>query len=175
MLRLSASLLNKPVVSLRTGGKLAQAIAPIINPHNLKISGWWCKGAGSKQLVLLTEDIREIIPAGLVVNDDDALTDPADLVRHSEILNIRFELIDKAVKTRRHKLGKVNDYSYNDGMFIQKLYVARPLVKVFTAEDTLIIDREQILEVTDKFILVRDSEVKAAEEELAGAFEAIPT
>jgi hypothetical protein len=41
------------------------------------------------------------------------------------------------------------------------------LHKVFTSDDTLIIDREQILEVTDKYILVRDTEIKATAEELA--------
>jgi hypothetical protein len=49
------------------------------------------------------------------------------------------------------------------------LYVARSLIKVFSAEDTAIIDRTQILEITDTYILVRDTEVKAGEEELAGA------
>jgi putative hemolysin len=60
-------------------------------------------------------------------------------------------------------------------MFVQKLYVARPLHKVFTAEDTLIIDRTQILEVTDHYILVRDTEVKAGSEEFAPAGAALGT
>jgi hypothetical protein len=54
-------------------------------------------------------------------------------------------------------------------MFVQKLYVARPLHKVFTTEDTLIIDRQQILEVNDKYILVKDTEIPAGAEELAAA------
>jgi hypothetical protein len=120
----------------------------------------------------LAEEIREALPNGLAVNDEDALSEPADLVRHKEILDINFELMDKPVRTKRQKIGKVSDYSYNDGLFVQKLYVARPLRKVFTSEDTLIIDREQILEVTDKYILVRDTEIKATAEELAGAMAA---
>ena len=170
---MSESLLNRPVVSLRSGGPIAVAAEPIINPHNLKILGWWCKGRGS-QLVLLSEDVREILPTGLAVNDEDDLASPDDLVRHRELLNIRFQLIDKMVKTKRKKLGKVSDYSYNDGLFVQKLYVARSLVKVFAAEDTLIIDRTQILEVTDDYILVRDTEIKVTEEELARAPNVVP-
>ena len=162
-------MVNRPVMSLRTGGQIALAISPIINPHNLKILGWWCKGAGEKRQVLLSEDVREIMPSGLAVNDEDTLSSPDDLVRHKEVLDIRFELMEKLVKTKRQKLGRVSDFSYNDGMFVQKLYVARPLHKVFTSEDTLIIDRTQILEVTDRYILVRDSEVKATAEELAAA------
>jgi hypothetical protein len=118
---------------------------------------------------LLAEDVREILTSGLAVNDEDAMSPPEDLVRHSEILNIKFSLIDKIVRTKRNKLGKVNDFSYNDGMFVQKLYVARPLHKVFAADDVLIIDRTQIIEVTDNYIMVRDTEVTQTSEEYAGA------
>jgi hypothetical protein len=169
MLKLSKSLANQPVMSLRSGGQIAVAIEPIINPHNLKILGWWCKAPGGQDLVLLAEDVREAMPNGLAVNDEEDLSKPEDLVRHKEVLDIHFELMDKPVKTKRQKLGKVSDYSFNDGLFVQKLYVARPLHKVFTSEDTLIVDRTQILEVTDHYILVRDTEVKATAEDLAAA------
>lgn len=157
-------------MSLRSGGPVATASEPVINPHNLKILGWWCRVPGGKELVLLADNVREVMPTGLAVNDEEALSTPEELVRFSEILNIRFQLIDKPVKTKRQKLGKVSDYSYNDGLFVQKLYVARSLVKVFASDDTLLIDRSQILEVTDHYILVRDSDVKVSEEELAGAY-----
>jgi hypothetical protein len=169
MLMLSKSLLNQPVMSLRSGSQIAVAVKPVINPHNLKILGWWCKSISGQTQVLLAEDVRELMPDGIAVNDEDDLSAPEDLVRHKEILEIGFELIDKPVRTKSHKLGKVNDFSYNDGMFVQKLYVAKPLRKVFTTEDTLLIDRTQILEVTDQYILVRDTEIHATADELAGA------
>lgn len=169
MLMLSKNLADQPVVSLRSGGQIAVAEKPIINPHNLKILGWWCRGPGNSRVVLLAEDVRQAMPNSLAVNDESDLSSPDDLVRHSEILNTRFQLMDKPVKTKRQKLGKVSDYSYNEGMFVQKLYVARPLHKVFTSDDTLIIDRTQILEVTDHYILVRDTEVGATAEEMATA------
>lgn len=124
---------------------------------------------GGQTRVLLAEDVRELVGDGLAINDDADLCAPEDLVRHREILEIDFQLLDKPVRTKRQKLGKVSDFSYNDGMFVQKLYVARPLRKVFTTEDTLLIDRTQILEVTDHYILVRDTEIRATSEELAGA------
>ena len=170
MLFMSKSLFNRPVMSLRTGTRVATAVEPIINPHNLKILGWWCSLAGrGKNLVLLSEDVRETTPGGLAVNDDEVLSQPEDLVRHREILDIKFRLTDKTVRTKRQKLGKVADFSYNDGMFVQKLYVARPVTKIFSSQDTLLIDRTQILEVTDSYILVRDTEVTAEEKEMAPA------
>jgi hypothetical protein len=169
MLRMSGSLLNIPIISLRIGRPIGVATTPIINPHNLKIMGWWCKEPGSNNLVLLTDDVRENNAQGIAVNDEDVLSPPEDLVRHKEILDTSFQLMDKLVRTKRHKIGKVHDFSYNDGMFVQKLYVARPLVKVFASEDTVIVDRTQILEVTDHYILVRDTDVKETEEEIAAA------
>ncbi len=54
-------------------------------------------------------------------------------------------------------------------MFVQKLYVERSLMKVFAKEDVVIIDRTQILEVTDSHILVKSTEIKTTEEDLAPA------
>jgi len=167
MLKLSGNLRNQPILSLRLGGPIGAAVQPILNPHNLKIIGWWCKTSGGNQEILLAENVREITADGLAVNDEASLSTPDDLVRHKEILDINFELIDKPVKTKHQKLGKVSDFSYNDGLFVQKLYVTRSLTKVFTNQDTLIIDRSQILEVTDSYILVSGTELKATEEEFA--------
>jgi len=161
---MSKSLYNRPVMSIRTGSQIAVAAEPIINPHNLKILGWWCNTRGRGRSVLLAEDVRELMPQGMAVNDEDALSPQEDLARHGDILNIKFQLIDKTVRTKRQKLGKVADFSYNDGLFVQKLYVARPVTKIFSSQDTLLIDRTQILEVTDNYILVRDGEVAATEE-----------
>lgn len=170
MLFMSKNLFNRPVMSLRSGSQIAVAQEPVINPHNLKIMGWWCASPQKPgRLVLLSEDVREMMPNGLAINDETALSSTDDLVRHKEILDVKFQLLDKAVKTQRHKLGKVTDFSYNDGMFVQKLYVSRPVTKIFSSEDTLLVDRTQILEVTDTYILVRDTEVSSTEEAVAPA------
>lgn len=176
MLQLSQSLINVPVLSVRVGAPIAFAAEPIINPHNLKILGWWCKAPrGTSAPVLLVEDIRQVTPDGLIINDDTDLSKPEELARHKEILKTHFQLIDKDVKTKSSKLGKVGDYAYDsDSLIIVKLYVTRPLTKILSREDSLIIDRSQIIEITDKYILVRDADVKVTEEELATATEAAP-
>ncbi len=159
MLMLSNTLRNRPVLSLRSGGPIATAIDAVIDPNNLKIIGWWCNSPQHPgDTVLLADDVREVMPKGLAVDDESAISAVADLVRHKEILQIKFTLIGKLVKTKRHKLGKVSDFTYDEGMFVQKIYVTKPLTKVFAAEDTLIIDRRQILEVTDDYILVDEAD-----------------
>ena len=160
MLRLSATIIDRPIISLRSGGPLGMALDPIINPHNLKILGWWVDERGHpEKRVLLIEDIRRMTDDGLMVDSEESLVLPEELVRLKEILATNWALMGKQVKTKRQKLGKVTDYSYNDGMFVQKLYVGVPIVKMLSSTNTLLIDRTQIVEVTDHYIMVRDTEV----------------
>ena len=158
MLQLSESLLNKPVMSLRTGQPVATAVTPIINPNNLKIEGFYCNDRFSKgQLVLLYQDIRDIIPQGFVVDDHDVLVEPEELVRLKDILEIDFKLIGKPVETiSKEHVGKVSDYATEmETMYIQKLYVSQNMFKSLTGGN-LGVDRNQINEITDKKIIINE-------------------
>jgi uncharacterized protein YrrD len=171
MLLLSASFANKPILSLRTGGEIGKIQGPIINPNNLKIEGYYCVDRFSKQkLVLLSQEIREVIEDGVIVNDHDSMTQEEDLVRLRKVLDIKFNIINKKVVTkRRQNLGKINDYAINsDNMYIQKMYVSQPLVKSLNGGQ-LSIDRSQIVEVTDKKIVVNDPTVYADDKQPVGA------
>jgi sporulation protein YlmC with PRC-barrel domain len=161
MLQLSGMLLNRPVLSLRTGTQIATTMAPIINPNNLKIEGLYCLDERRKQSVLLAQDIRDILPQGVVVNDLDALSDPDELVRLKKTLDTNFQLVGKAVVTSaKQKLGKVSDYATEtESMFVKKLYVTQSIFKNFSGGN-LGIDRTQILEITDKHIVVNDLNAK---------------
>ncbi|HSW98848.1 MAG TPA: PRC-barrel domain-containing protein [Candidatus Saccharimonadales bacterium] len=164
MLQLSSMLINRPVLSLRTGTEVATALEPIINPNNLKVEGFFCQDNRSREeLVLVGQDVREMMPRGIIINDHDVLALPQDLVRLNEVLNTNFVLIGKQVTTvGGRKVGKVSDYSIDtDSMYVQKIYVTQSLLKSFTGS-TLAIDRSQIIEITDKRIVVTDLTVKAA-------------
>lgn len=159
MLQLSGSLLNRPVLSLRTGGVIATTTSAIINPNNLKVEGFYCADAfdRKKTVVLLYQDIRDLIPQGFVVNDHDALVEPQELVRLKQIMDLHFELLGKHVSTAsRDKLGKVVDYATDvTTMYVQKIYVAQSLLKNL-AGGNLGIDRTQIIEINDRRIVVQD-------------------
>ncbi len=162
MLQLSGSFINKPVLSLRTGGAVGTIVTAIINPNNLKIEGFYCTDRFNKgRLILLSVEIRDIIADGIVVDDHEAMSDPKDLVRLQKILDVNFSLIGKKVLTsNKQALGKVEDYAVdNVSMFIQKLYVAQSLIKNFKGGQ-LSIDRNNILEITDRVIVVQDLEEK---------------
>jgi sporulation protein YlmC with PRC-barrel domain len=163
MLQLSKNIIGKDIMSLRTGGKVATAVEPIINPHNLKIEGWYCEDVFNKEmLVLLSQDVRDFVPQGLAVNDYDVLTHPDELIRLRAILALEFQLIGKrVVSNHKRKLGKVSDYALETStMRVQKLYVARPVYRSLSTGQ-LSIDYAQIIEINDKHIVVREADIPA--------------
>ena len=154
-------ILNRPIMSLRTGTQIGTTLSPIINPNNLKIEGFYCQDTQRKRLVLLEQDIRDVLPQGLVVNDTDALTDPGELIRLKDIMDLRFELIGKHVVTvNKEKVAKVNDYATEiQSMMIKKLYVSQSLFKNF-ATGSLGVDPTQIVEITRDKVIIQELEGK---------------
>lgn len=158
MLQLSAALLNKSVMSLRTGQPIANVTAAIFNPNNLKIEGFYCQDRFDKrELILLYQDIREVLPIGYVVNDFEVLVDPDELVRLKDVLELNYEIIGKPVQTvSKAKVGKVSDFATEtETMFVQKLYVSQSIFKSLTG-GALSIDRTQIYEITPKKIIINE-------------------
>jgi uncharacterized protein YrrD len=158
MLQLSASLINKDVLSLRTGSPIATVIAPIFNPNNLKIEGFYCQDRFDKrELILLYQDIRDMMPRGYVVDDHDVLVEPDELVRLKDIIDLNYELIGKHIETiSKQKVGKVSDYATEmETMFVQKIYASQSILKSFTG-GSLSIDRTQINEITPKRVIINE-------------------
>lgn len=158
MLQLSGTILSKPILSLRTGSPVAEVTAPIINPNNLKIEGFYCQDtAERKELILLYQDVRDILPQGIVINDYDVLATAEDLVRLQKVLELNFDIIGKPVETiSNEKVGKVNDYAFDaTTMYIQKLYVSQSILKSLTS-GSLSIDRNSIHEITPKRIVINE-------------------
>lgn len=145
-------------MSLRTGSPVATAIEPIINPKNLKIEGFYCEDIFDKtELILLFQDIRDILEAGFLVDDHEALVEPEELVRLKEVLEQRFSLLGKPIETvAKEKVGKVSDYAVETTtMYIQKIYASQSLLKSLTG-GSLSIDRSQIIDVTDKKVIINE-------------------
>jgi sporulation protein YlmC with PRC-barrel domain len=158
MLQLSTALLKRSVLSLRTGSPVATITAPIINPDNLKIEGFYCEDRFSKEeLVLLYQDIRDILPQGFVINDHDVLAQANDLIRLKKVIDIDYQIINKQVVTvSKQKVGKVSDYATEmSTMSIQKIYVSRSILKSLST-GTLSIDRNQINEITPSRIIINE-------------------
>ncbi len=164
-------LIGKPVMSLRTGAPVATILETIVNPHNLKIEGWFVDDPARRQRrILLSQDIRDIIEQGFVVDDHDALSDPDELVRLNSVLKLKFELINKPVISEdKKRLGKVNDYAFEkSGFFIQKLYIGQSLLKSFGG-GSAIVDRVQIIEINNRKIIVKEATIPSKATTLSAA------
>ncbi len=110
-----------------------------------------------RQLVLVYQDIREVIPAGLVVDDHSVLVEPSELIRLHKIMELDFQLIGKAIVTQSgQRMGKVNDYATEpESMLIKKIYATQTLLKNLTG-GSLSIDRTQIVEINNRKIVIKD-------------------
>ncbi len=156
-------IIKRPILSLRTSSVIGETMEPIINPDNLKIEGFYCQEYGNRKRepVLLSQDIREVLPQGIVVNDVEALTDPGELVRLHNVLAVHFEPLGKqVVTTGGTKIGKVSDFAVEvESMYIKKLYVSQSILRNFNGGN-LGVDRTQIVEITDKRIIINELEQK---------------
>jgi uncharacterized protein YrrD len=163
MLKLFESTPQTSVMSLRSGSSVGTIVKPIINPNNLFIEGWFVEDNRSgHQLILLSTDIRDILPQGFAINDYDVLSEPNELIRLKELIKLNFNLINLKVASESGKsYGKINDYAFEtNNSFIQKLYASQPLVKTLSGGN-LSIDRSQIIEVTNKRLVIEDPTEKA--------------
>ena len=160
MLRLSLTFSELPILSLRTGTEVALIKCPIINPDNLKIEGFYVEDLFDKKLnlILLTQDIREILINGFAINDHEVLTHPSELHRLKKVLDHNIDPISKPVITEsRKRLGKLSEYAVDDqSFFIQKIYVSQSILKNITGA-SLILDRNQIVDVNSSNIIVKDN------------------
>jgi sporulation protein YlmC with PRC-barrel domain len=100
---------------------------------------------------------EDILPQGIVINDYEDLSDPDELVRLKEILELHFELLGKSVvTTNKEKVGKVSDFAADSQtLFVQKLYVNQSILKSLNTGQ-LSIDRNQIIEITNKKIIIKE-------------------
>lgn len=165
MLLAAERLTNAPVMSLQTGGQLARTRVPLIDPRNLMIVAYELEGPNLDQnpSLLLMRDVRELSNIGFIVDSSDEFVGVDDVIKVKEVWEFHFELEGKLVVDERgRRLGKVTSYAVEPGSFmIKQLNVKRPFLKSFS-DTELLIDRTQIIEVSDTKITVQHDERQPA-------------
>lgn len=171
MLVLSKRLLGVPLMSLQTGSMIGTTGEPIIDPRRLHIIAFYCEGPmlDARPAVLHSNDIRELSDIGIIIDSSDNVMPPGDLIRLQEVIEFGFSLLGVQVVTDRgHKLGTVEDYATDALTFlIEKLHVKRPFPHNLHTSG-LIIDRKEILEVTNSKIIVKSATVKEDRKDTVG-------
>ena len=164
MLVYSTQLTRCPVLSLHVGRPIAETVAPIIDPNDLKIIGFEVSGGvvgGEVGDILRTESVREFSNLGMIVDSEDVFVSRADVVKIDEIMSLEFKLVGlKCITKKGTKLGKIIDYTVEPTTFeIMQIVVQRPTFKAFI-DPELIISRNEIVEVDDFSVIVKDEEDK---------------
>lgn len=165
MLRLSQQFLDIPIISVHAGHLVARTSGLIINPHALTIAGILCDYPRTKtEMILVPQIIREISPKGIIINHEEDLAEPDELVRLKEIVELSYELPGKSVVTEsKQKLGKVSDFVVDDSSWeVRKIHVNKPLWRSIAGRP-LIVDRNNVINVNDKEITVKDATVEESE------------
>lgn len=163
MLTFIGEFVNVPIMSLRGGRKISMTLDPIVNPHKLTIEGFYAEDRASGiDKILLVEDIREISDVGIIVDSEESLTDPADLVRLEDVINMHFEIVNKKLVSQGgKKLGRVEDYAIDNISYrIEKIYGCPIALKTLSTND-YIINRRQIASVNEDEIVVKDATIKS--------------
>lgn len=167
MLINTSRLINCPILSLHIGGRVATVTEVIIDPDNLKIIA--CRVDGpliGKEVgdILPMTSVREFSRLGMIVDSTDEFVESDEIVRIRDVLALNFNLDGLKVETKKGvKLGKVTDSTVSpESWQIQQLIVQRPLIKSFI-DPELTISRNQIAEVDDYKVVVKDSEAKIKE------------
>lgn len=166
MLVYEHNLLGIFVLSVQSAASIGYVSVPIVDPNNLQIVALRVAGrlVDRNADILDTKSIREYSQLGVVIDSIDELVGKDDIVRLGQIIDLRFQLIGIKVITKQGtKLGRVTDYVFSSQDFlILQLIVKRPLVKSFLNPE-LIITRDDIVEITDFEIIVKD-ELKTVRE-----------
>lgn len=164
MLTSYSKLIGTPVLSVHVSSQIATVTACIIDPDNLKIIAFIVDGPmidSDTGDVLDINSIREYSNLGFVIDSTDALSKRDDIVKVKKIIELDFVLVGLKVETKTGtKLGKITDLIItSDALIIQQLIVKRPAMKAFL-DPELTIHRNEIIEVNDEKVVVKDEMAK---------------
>ena len=156
MLKRANQIQTLDIASLHTSNVIDQTDEMIIDPNNLSVVGFYLSESPEK--ILLARDIRECNDKQAIIDSSDVFAEPDDLLRLKDTLDIKYRLVGAKAWTKSgKKLGTVTDYVIDDvSWMIQKLHVKQPLFSNLS-NGTLIIDRRQVIEVTDDQVIVEDA------------------
>ena len=103
MLVYNSQLIGTPVLSVQASGPIAQITSPIVNPDNLKILAFKLDGPiiNTTNYILDVKSVREYSHLGMVIDDNDELVGPEDVVKIKEVLDLNFNLIGLKVETKK--------------------------------------------------------------------------
>ncbi len=135
----------------------------VFDPDNGKVIGILLDRRGSNLIAPM--DIISI-KHGVLIGSASDVVDVDDVLRVKEVFEDGRNIIGKKVKTEGGEiLGKVVDASIDGlGLSLVKIHTAKVILGM-VHHDARIFPMKSIVEVTDKFVIVKDDDGKVAEKE----------
>lgn len=172
MLVIGSKMINNPILSLHVGDQIAATQRAIVDPEDLRVIAYTLTGpllndpeVGN---ILMTDDVRELGPNGLIIDSIDRLVNREDIIRLDEVMSLNFNLVGlKVVSEDGKKIGKIIDYTLDSQNFmVYQLIVQRPIFASFN-DPQLTVNRSQIVEIDDFKVTIRhdEEEVKVKKKE----------
>lgn len=163
MLVINDAISGKKVMSIHAGGAIASIEGALIDPSNLKILAFSVNAKNIKYFsVVFSSDIREWGQIGAIINSEDEIIEvDENLPKIKDIAQSKFRLEGIGVRTESgRRLGRVKNYIFEtDGFFVVKFYIEK-IAWLGIFKQPIVIERESIINVTDKFLVVSDDASK---------------
>lgn len=167
MLKLSSELQHSPILSLQTGGKVAEIIGEVFDPSTLQIIAYRVSPVNHTSPTphfVLTRDVREVSTIGFIIDSAEELIEYGDVVHLDKLYDLHFELKNLPVidEVQKGKIGRIQDYTIDINDFVVRQISVKPGILRRINESSVLIHRSQIIEVTDTYIKVKDARNKIA-------------
>lgn len=155
----ASKLINLPIGALDTQSRVARLVDIITNPEDGDILGFLAKPAGllSKFKVISKNEVVEIDARGLVIQSEETMVEPREIVRINEALNKNTKILGALAVTENGKsLGRIYDFLIDQStLAIYKIYIRGtwedrilPFDKVVKIEKGRVIFADDTLEKT---------------------------
>ena len=156
------SIIGIPILNFNDGNPLAILKDVIIDPDTGKIEAFWVKPLTifASNAVIQSQDIVEW-KKNIYIKNDSVITDPADIIKISDILSKATYIIENRVQNEEGELyGKVYNIDFDTKTYyLKQIYVQQSILGLINFSKR-IFPFDSIIEVLPEVIIVSDKATK---------------
>jgi len=159
------SIIGTPIMHFDEGSLLALIKDVVINSDTGKIEAFWVKPLTVPMFnaVIQSQDIVEW-KKNVYIKNDSVITDPADIIRISDIMAKKTYVIGNRVQNEEGiYYGKVYSITFDtESFYLKQIYVQKSILGIINYEQR-IFSFDNIIEVTKDRIIIKDEAVEKEE------------
>lgn len=164
MIREYRQIIGTPVLQQDDGSPLAVLNDIIIDPDSGKVMAFWVKPVNIplSNAIIETDSILEW-KKNIYIQDERQISDPADIIRISEVLERNTFFIGNRVQSEEgEKLGMVTNLTFDDRHFKLRQLMSHKIFLFFAYQPRLF-DYRAVISVNPDYIVVKNKEEKKEE------------